>query len=171
MSLRKSETREEYNARVSEYLKKRRSDPEIRALHNARMLAYYHAHKLEIRARRKQLQIEHRPEYLAKKRVYQLSWRQKLRREALIAYGGLKCACCGESTLEFLGIDHIDGDGNKHFDPKYGGKKRLGGNYLYRWLRHHNYPPGFQVLCHNCNLAKGFYGICPHQKSYPKSLR
>lgn len=31
------------------------------------------------------------------------------------------------------------------------------------WLRRNNYPNGFQVLCHNCNMAKGFYGKCPHQ--------
>ena len=32
----------------------------------------------------------------------------------------------------------------------------------YPWEK---YPPGYQVLCHNCNLAKGFYGSCPHQKT------
>jgi hypothetical protein len=20
------------------------------------------------------------------------------------------------------------------------------------------------VLCHNCNMARGFYGVCPHEK-------
>jgi hypothetical protein len=23
---------------------------------------------------------------------------------------------------------------------------------------------GYRVLCHNCNLARGFYGYCPHEK-------
>ena len=32
----------------------------------------------------------------------------------------------------------------------------------YRWLKNHNYPEGFQVLCYNCNLPKGVYGVCPH---------
>lgn len=36
--------------------------------------------------------------------------------------------------------------------------------YFREWQRKNNYPKGFQVLCHNCNLAKGFYGKCPHQK-------
>ncbi len=38
-----------------------------------------------------------------------------------------------------------------------------GGSVLYSWLKKQGYPPGFQVLCHNCNLAKGYYGACPHQ--------
>lgn len=85
-------------------------------------------------------------------------WRKRLRVEVLAAYGA-RCACCGEGTYEFLGVDHVDGDGAEH-------RKRIGGSgstRLYRWLKTHEFPPGFQVLCHNCNLAKGFYGHCPHE--------
>lgn len=32
------------------------------------------------------------------------------------------------------------------------------------WLKTNGYPDGFQTLCHNCNMAKGFYGICPHKE-------
>jgi hypothetical protein len=80
-----------------------------------------------------------------------------VRRDAIEAYGG-KYQCCGESTYEFLGIDHIEGGGTQH-------RKELtaAGTTLYLWLRKEGYPEGFQVLCHNCNLAKGFYGLCPHQ--------
>jgi hypothetical protein len=69
----------------------------------------------------------------------------------------LSCACCGESHYEFLCIDHINGGGNKH-------RKTLSkqGNNLGRWLLKNNFPEGFQVLCHNCNMAKGFHGACPH---------
>jgi hypothetical protein len=35
---------------------------------------------------------------------------------------------------------------------------------VYRSLRNQGYPPGYQVLCHNCNWAKYAYGECPHQK-------
>ena len=152
-------------AKRNEYARKRREDPVYRAKWNARILAYYHAHAKAISARRKELHQLHYQEDLTNKRMYGLAWRQKLRREALMAYGGARCVCCGEITLEFLGIDHIDGGGSKHFDPQYGGKKKLGSVGLYRWLKAHNYPSGYQVLCHNCNLAKGFYGICPHQKT------
>ena len=80
---------------------------------------------------------------------------RRLRREALAHYGG-KCACCGEKQYEFLVIDHVNGGGNKH-------RKSIK-NKFYDWLKQNDFPKGFQVLCHNCNMAKGFYGICPHKK-------
>lgn len=80
----------------------------------------------------------------------------QLRTEAINAYGG-KCVCCGEIEFAFLAIDHINGGGNKH-------RKIVGASSQFiRWLKKNNYPTGFQILCHNCNLAKGFYGACPHQ--------
>jgi len=69
------------------------------------------------------------------------------------------CACCGESLLGFLTIDHINGCGSKH-------RKELGGNgtKLYRWLIRNNYPKGYQVLCYNCNCGRDKNGgICPHK--------
>ena len=81
----------------------------------------------------------------------------KLRSEVLSAYGG-KCACCGEATNEFLGIDHINGRGKKHRQ-----EEKAQGGRLYQLLKNQGYPQGaYQILCHNCNLAKGFYGKCPH---------
>lgn len=69
------------------------------------------------------------------------------------------CACCGEQHVEFLALDHIDGDGNEE-------RRELNaiGAKFYRFLRQNHYPPGLRVLCHNCNLARGFYGYCPHEK-------
>lgn len=80
---------------------------------------------------------------------------QMLRREAIEHYGG-KCECCGEATYEFLAIDHINGGGGKH-------REKIGGK-IHRWLAKKNYPSGFRVLCHNCNMALGLYGYCPHQQ-------
>jgi len=73
--------------------------------------------------------------------------------------GEMKCACCGESKVEFLSIDHIHENGAEHRrnDPS----ARHG---LYNWLITNEYPEGFQVLCMNCNMAKSIYGVCPHQK-------
>jgi hypothetical protein len=86
--------------------------------------------------------------------------RHSLLRAEVLAHYGNKCACCGETHPEFLGIDHINGGGNKHRrEPGVGS-----GAGFYLWLKKHHYPEGFQVLCHNCNLAKGFYGYCPHKK-------
>lgn len=88
-----------------------------------------------------------------------LKSRRKLRLNAFDHYGGPQCNCCGETTLEFLCIDHINGSGAEHRrnDPS--------ANAIYRWLKAHNYPKGFRVLCHNCNMSLGIYGHCPHEKS------
>lgn len=88
-------------------------------------------------------------------------YREKLRADALTAYGG-KCECCEEKTSKFLTIDHINGDGASH-------KKELGlknGAIIYRWLRNNKYPPGFRVLCWNCNCGRHMNnGVCPHKGS------
>ncbi len=66
-----------------------------------------------------------------------------------------KCVCCGERELKFLALDHIDGGGNKH---------RIGKGNMSVWAIKNDFPPIFQILCHNCNCAKGFYGSCPHKE-------
>jgi len=79
-------------------------------------------------------------------------------RDLCIEHYGGKCACCGESTYEFLAIDHVNNDGAED-------RKRLGGSIkIYKHIVDHDYPPEYQILCHNCNCAKGFYGYCPHNK-------
>ncbi|MBA7590761.1 hypothetical protein ES708_32898 [subsurface metagenome] len=88
-------------------------------------------------------------------KLYSRIWGQNLRRKAIEHYGG-KCACCGETIFEFLAIDHINGGGNRH-------RKSIKGNF-YLWLKRMNYPEGFQVLCNNCNISKGLYGYCPHER-------
>jgi hypothetical protein len=70
--------------------------------------------------------------------------------------GKPKCACCGEEEMYFLTIDHIEGR------AKWGHEGYTSGK-LYRFLIKNDYPKGFQVLCMNCNLAKGIYGKCPHE--------
>ena len=81
----------------------------------------------------------------------------KMRRNVFEHYG-LSCACCGESTFEFLEIDHVDGDGkgNDH-------RREIGYSGIYKWLIRNGFPEGFQTLCSNCNRAKFRYGVCPHQ--------
>jgi hypothetical protein len=80
------------------------------------------------------------------------------RRAQVLAHYGARCACCGENTPEFLSIDHIAGNGAAH-------RKEIGeGSRLYAWLIKNNFPEGFQLLCYNCNHAKGHRGECPHNK-------
>lgn len=88
-------------------------------------------------------------------------YNQKVRLGVLIHYsnGRLICNCCGEKEYKFLCIDHINNDGYKN---RVKGK-RYAGTGLYSWIKSRKYPDGFQVLCHNCNCAKAFYGDCPHK--------
>lgn len=86
--------------------------------------------------------------------------RIRLKKAAMAAYGGECCSCCGETTIEFLSIDHINNDGAAHRRNIKNGY----GNKMYEWLHHNKYPPGFQVLCMNCNFAKGHFGVCPHKR-------
>jgi aminoglycoside phosphotransferase len=87
------------------------------------------------------------------------SWNRKVK--VLMGYGGV-CVCCKERDLHFLTIDHIIGGGSAH-------RRELGGtSSLYQWLIDNNFPPGFQVLCMNCNSAKQWYGGCPHD--FPPDL-
>jgi hypothetical protein len=86
--------------------------------------------------------------------------RMRIRRETIDSYGG-HCSCCGETILEFLALDHINNDGADRRRKGEGG-----GSKLYARLRRAGYPQGdFQVLCHNCNMAKAMYGVCPHQET------
>jgi hypothetical protein len=114
------------------------------------------------------------PERHAKQTAYYRKWRAankdkcdkahkrlnaRLRDEALNAYGR-KCKCCGESFAEFLSFDHVNGGGSRQRKTD-----RAMRSNIHRWLRDHNYPADFQLLCMNCNWAKGKYGRCPHQNT------
>ena len=68
------------------------------------------------------------------------------------------CNCCGETIMEFLAVDHVKG--RKHLPEK---EKNLKSNTLLPFLIKNNYPEDYQILCHNCNNAKGFYGKYPHE--------
>lgn len=73
--------------------------------------------------------------------------------------GDPKCACCEEPNLVFLVIDHIEGGGNEHRKQT----RTRGGYSFYLWLIREGFPEGFRVLCHNCNMATGTLGYCPHK--------
>lgn len=94
-----------------------------------------------------------------KSREYGRKSQRRARIECISHYSDSKnvCACCGESHLEFLCIDHIDGGGSKV-------RRQQGSGSIYWWLRARKYPEGFRVLCHNCNMSLGFYGYCPHKE-------
>jgi hypothetical protein len=96
-----------------------------------------------------------KPELLERARDF----RKKVKDEVFNAYGGWVCACCGETIRDFLSLDHINGGGNN--DRKV---NRLGhGHTFYALLRKNNFPPGYQVLCMNCNFGKRYSMVCPHK--------
>lgn len=101
------------------------------------------------------------------KRKASKDYRRRIRLEVLTHYGGNppKCACCGEAHIEFLTIDHIDGNGNKHrrqLKEKFG--YRISGWRFYCWLKSNNFPEGYRVLCMNCNHSLAHYKYCTHKK-------
>lgn len=82
---------------------------------------------------------------------------RKIKAAVLAHYGGNPpvCDCCAEPRFEFLCLDHVGGGGAQH-------RKTFKGS-IYFWIVKANYPEGFRVLCHNCNMAISFYGYCPHR--------
>ena len=75
------------------------------------------------------------------------------------------CNCCGlNSHIEFLTVDHIAGRQEMDSEPELKKLKymsKLSGTALVIWIIKNNFPKGFQILCHNCNQTKGYYGQCP----------
>ena len=112
-----------------------------------------------------------RPEYKAKQKKHLTKQRLKVLQyySKHLSNNDIPCCrCCGEkSHIEFLSIDHIAGKREMDSEPelmKLGYSSRFASNGLVRWITKNNFPKGFQILCHNCNMAKGFYGKCPHEK-------
>jgi hypothetical protein len=104
------------------------------------------------------------------KRLAEQRHQRKRRRLLVIQHYGGKCACCGEINLEFLTVDHINGDGSKHrrelgTKRKTDGRYCFGGSTLYLWLIKNKFPEGFRILCWNCNSSLGLYGYCPHTRT------
>lgn len=86
----------------------------------------------------------------------------RCREQVFAAYGGWECTCCGETEKLFLSIDHIENNGAAE---RRAGLYRGSGSAFYAWLRKQNFPPGYQVLCMNCQVGKHKNGgVCPHNR-------
>ena len=121
----------------------------------------YQKHIVE---RRKSMN-EHRKnlskEQKAENYALQMQWRKEnplrlkecyfARRFQILGYytnNTFRCAHCGISHIPFLTIDHILG-------RKIQGHSRdMGTEALHRFLIKNQFPPGFQILCNNCNMIK-----------------
>lgn len=105
--------------------------------------------------------MKHCNDCLEIQRQYALSVKEK----AYNGYGGYKCNCCGETTPEFLNLDHVHDDGAEH---RRQAGNRGSGTGLYLWAIKNGFPPILQVLCANCNLGKRLNkGVCPHKSRAP----
>jgi hypothetical protein len=85
-----------------------------------------------------------------RRRKNALAYYYRLQHAAIEAYGGYRCGWCGIDEPLVLCIDHVANNGRAH-RQEIGS---LGGHRFYKWLRDSAYPPGFQVLCMNCNHGK-----------------
>jgi hypothetical protein len=114
---------------------------------------------VRVKAREKMRQWRAAPENQEHNRQTQKSLRDRARDTALEHYGGSppRCACCDERNPFFLTLDHIDGNGREH-------RANVVKCTLAQWLCRSGFPPGFQVLCYNCNCGRERNGgICPHR--------
>ncbi len=115
--------------------------------------------KEEVKAQKRKWYLKYKDKHLARlAKAY-----VELRREVFTAYGGFVCACdkCPEINPSFMTIDHIGGC-SRELRKLQG----LGGR-MYRWLQLNGYPPGYRVLCYNCNQGRAKNkGICPHEGSH-----
>lgn len=137
---------------MRDYYRERRT-PEFKAKERERQRVREAAKPLEERRAYRRAIIK-RWRSLGTNNQKMLDRARALRLAAITHYGG-RCECCGETRFEFLAIDHRNGGGSEH-------RRREVKGPIERWLKRHGYPEGFRVLCHNCNGAIGYYGVCPH---------
>lgn len=110
---------------------------------------YRDSHREQIKAANERSRARLGPEY----------WREKNqanKRELIAAYGG-KCACCGETEIAFLTIDHINGGGRQE-------RLSLGNSGVLKKIRDAGFPNDlYRCLCMNCQFGFMHGRICPHQ--------
>jgi hypothetical protein len=120
-------TKEEFNA----YMRKRyASRPDVRAKQIAQTLARYRGGG----------------------RASVVSQNKALKEKVLTHYGhdgALECCwlSCTVRDIDMLTLDHIKNDGAIH-------RKEIGLSSIYRWVKKHGFPEGFQTLCMNHQLKK-----------------
>lgn len=127
-----------------------------KACNDRRVSEWHQAHKEErlarIRSRYHENPIQFWPPE-RRQRANQLAiLRSRALRDEVIAHYGAECVACGEAEPMFLTLDHVENDGCQM-------RKVHGtGSALYRWIKKHEYPASFQVLCMNCNFGKARNG-------------
>lgn len=114
---------------------------------------YYHANRDLEMARSKKWAKENPERYRELVNESHRRSAKKIKQEVVSAYGG-SCSCCGESEINFLTLDHVNGRSSVD---------TLRGEKMYRQAKREQFPDCYRVLCFNCNCSIGFYGYCPHE--------
>lgn len=87
------------------------------------------------------------------------------RRRQIVAEAGGRCVCCGETTFEFLTIEHVNGNGNAERKQRAGDTGRLNATrMLIKAAKAGIDGRRYALLCANCNAARANWGRCPHER-------
>jgi len=173
------QTDEERKANAKAYSKEYRDKPENKAKQKVRAKEYNSKPENKAKATERLKTPEYRavrrkrqtrPENKTKDKAYRENKRLKVLQyySKRLSNSDIPCCnCCGETQMEFLAVDHIAGRRQMDSEPEllklgYSSKIHIGLS-LVIWLTKHIFPDGFQILCHNCNQSKGYYGKCPHE--------
>ena len=138
---KENEKKPKVRARIRAYMKSRRKKPEVRTKLISSAQRSYYRHRERILQEREDLKIEALTPYSKKMSNSNVPC----------------CVCvkCREKEIKFLTIDHIHGRRLMGHSPDLNGKP------LYKWIIKNNFPDGLQVMCYNCNIAKGSSKSCP----------
>jgi len=132
--------------------KKKVYDVTYRSNHKEQIKEYKQKYCLTHRKQTRKYMSEWRKLHRKEINDYNRQRRLKRKIEAFKHYSPkLVCSKCGFPDIRALSIDHVNGGGTKHRETD-----KVVGSDIYSWLRWHNYPEGFQVLCMNCQWIKKF---------------
>lgn len=89
-------------------------------------------------------------------RIYAYNVREtrRVKLKCMLGYGG-RCNCCGDSRVEMLTLEHVNGKGI-----------RCQTTSLMRKLIELKFPVGYLCLCYGCNVATKHGRPCIHSKEW-----
>ena len=163
--------REHLRTLAHKYYVRKKDDPAFRAAARQKARAWYRRNHERALAISRRNHLTHRAADCVRKRAYYAQHKEKwakhteARRQKVLEFksralsyysgGTPKCACCGITEIRFLCLDHVRGGGSQ-------AKRERKQRSIYEWLmRIKKFPTGLQVLCYNCNAAKGVGDCCP----------
>jgi hypothetical protein len=168
-------TTQEYKDKKNKYAKKyyKEHQKEIdekrksyKLAHPEKELERWRRHRINHKEKLKSYRKDYYEKNKEKIDAYNKAWRdshKKEKHESYMTYRnnfldmyGRSCSCCGETIVEFLTIEHIQGRNGQ-------GRKRSP-TTDYKEAFQSYQPDLYETLCMNCNHAKGRLGYCPHQK-------